>query len=114
MFESKIDKYKKEKGASSSEELFNITTPPDYQCPNIDRIIESLKSINKIIKYADKSYDVDELRDYISDIEYEMIYESDVEDIRRALEEVRYWGQEWKDLAKGLINNNDIDIEDIF
>lgn len=115
--QSKLDKLKSELGIGvTSENALGISIPPEFQCSNIDQVIKNIGSIEK---------EVDNARDYLRNEEYDDVQwhldsanhdlyglASEVEEIRTAIEEVRAWGQEWKDLAKRLINETDVKIED--
>lgn len=55
----------------------------------------------------ERSEDVTELRDIISDIQYELYdigggRKNDMETIRENVENIRAWGQEWKNYAKRI------------
>jgi soluble cytochrome b562 len=84
----------------NSEEIFDITTPPDYQCGYIDALI---KKVNGAIKYLDykQNEENEELINRIDDAEYLLRYmEEDLEELRKAISDVRDWGNDWKRLAK--------------
>jgi hypothetical protein len=84
--DNKIQILKKYLGVKYTEKIFDITNPIPYQCKKIDDCINNL--------------DTDE----ISDIKQN--YES----LRKKLEEVREWGQEWKNTAKNLFNKLPIEV----
>jgi len=114
---TKIQQLKQEQGIDlTSEYVLGITEPPEYQCPKIDEVIKDIGSIEK---------EVDNAKDYLRNEEYDDVQwhldsvnhdlyglANEVEEIRTAIEEVRAWGQEWKNLAKRLINETDVKIED--
>lgn len=112
---SKIEKAKEECGYKTSEYMFGLVSPTEHQCKSIDSIVEKVKNIEKfsvVGRYDQENTEL--LRDKLFDIEHE-VYDlsSEIEKVRSALEDVRAWGQDWKDLAKKLIENYDIPIEDI-
>jgi hypothetical protein len=71
----------------------------------INDAIESVTKLQRRIRGYERA-DEDELRDMLSDVEYLLSELSGyggsgvLEDLRERIEEVRAWGQEWKDLAK--------------
>lgn len=83
---TKLEKYKNDNNFNTNEEIFNIIAPAHFQCPNINKIIDKIND-----KYI----------------------ENDLEGIRQAIKDLRKWGQSWKDIAKYVINNTDININDI-
>lgn len=112
---SKLDTLKKDYNKRTTEDLFMITKPADYQCGSIDEIINA---VDYAEKYLDKAKGCDEdsikeLLDYIQDVEYELRGVVDyLEEVRMAVDSVRSWGQDWKNLAKEIIEDNpSIDIE---
>lgn len=108
-----VDELKARFKKSTSEELFDISNPPDYQCSNIDEVLKSLKSATKEIK----NYNRMEADELISAVEWVDHYISgldfDIEKIRTEIEHVRAWGQEWKDLFKYHVDNGNINIENL-
>jgi hypothetical protein len=49
---------------------------------------------------------LDDISWYVRDLEYEL------EELRRAIEGVREWGQRWKNLAKEFIEKGYVNLED--
>lgn len=88
----------------SSEDILGICNPPGYQCPIVDKAIAKIRDIHKASNMAGNCDEIKDIRDYLSDIDW---LDGDIEDLleqlRAACEDIRYWGQQWKDLAKGLI-----------
>lgn len=116
---SKIDELKLNHHIMSptSEDLFGIENPPEFQCDKVDYIVDviekALDEINDAQSYM-KNEEYDEANECISDIEYYISGNEDkMEDLRVAIESLREWGQQWKDLAKEMINDQDnvIDVE---
>jgi len=98
----------------TSENLFQIVESVGYQCPNFDKASQKIENIYKLTQFSryDDDDDVDELKSRLSDIEYESSgFADEIEDLREAIVQVRQWGQEWKEFAKRLIEENDIDLE---
>jgi hypothetical protein len=96
----KIDELKAINGYLTSEEMFGIDSPPDYQCPKIDKIIKAIRAIEKNAKVG--QYDEFEgLKDKLEDIDY-YVYdlESQLEELRSNIDLLREWGLAWKKLAK--------------
>ncbi|MCA1021549.1 hypothetical protein [Halobacillus litoralis] len=103
---------KVDRDVENSEKLFGFTVPPDFQCPNIDSIIKKIKIVENDSSNTDG--ESDELVDRLDDINHTVYQlESDVEDVREAIELVRSWGQEWKSLCKQILfdNKDKIDLD---
>lgn len=103
----------KNKFNSTSEELLGITKQPEYQCPNIDKTLRVLYDIKKeILGYTKglKYSDNEEVIKIANDIEWSinmLDIDYDLEKLRKSCEEIRTWGQEWKNLSKKLIAKQD-------
>lgn len=103
---------KKEYRVKSTEKLFGIEEPPEHQCPAIDQICNAISSINSSVNGG--RYDSRDEAERLSDIEYDVRgLEDDMEDVRANVEYLRNWGQEWKDLAKSIIEKYNIDINEL-
>lgn len=114
---TKIDQLKLDSHmmAPTTEQLFYIESPPEFQCEKMDRINEftnkALKEINNAQsnlydeEYSDAHGDVDDAEYYLNYIE------DTVEELRSEIEALRAWGKEWKEFAKRLINENEIDMD---
>ena len=112
---SKIEVAKKETNSNTSEYLLGLEPAIDYQCNLIDEIKDKVGSIEILSNVKRKEEDdVEVLRDKLYYIENEVDgLDEDIEKLRTAIGEVRSWGQDWKDLAKKLIERYDIKIEDL-
>ena len=87
----------------SSEELLGITPPPEYQCDTINKHIDEA---DKLLKCLARSYDNQDFEEITQGaIPYASQLEGNFEDIRYNIELVRLWGNEWKTLAKELIEH---------
>lgn len=95
----------------SSETVLGLPEPPSHMCSDLDGIIgigdmiisrldDALHSDNDPFDYIDMA--MDEARKISSDVEM----------IRSQVEDLRAWGQHWKDLAKNLLEHDSIDLED--
>lgn len=96
-------KIKKEYGAETTEELFGFDAPSEHQCDHINKII---KKCNKIYDYSRYTAMDDEgsMRDKLDDINYDANgFDDEIEELRTAIESVRAWGNEWKNLCKKLM-----------
>jgi len=88
-----------------SEKRYGISKQPEPTCPMIDKVIGEIEAIQKAIRGYEKA-DEEELRDMLSTVESNIgslvgYYKTGLmEDIRRNVDAIRNWGQEWKDLAK--------------
>lgn len=80
-----------------TEKAFGIGKEPSQTCPMIDAVISK---INSCLKMSDKCSEDDEpkiLYDVIYDMRYELSkIESDMENIRSHVIDIRAWGEEWK------------------
>ncbi|TCJ00006.1 hypothetical protein [Cytobacillus praedii] len=104
---------KDEYGVGTTEELFGLNDPVEYQCSFIDEVVKKVKSIQRDMNY----YRHDEKEDLIhrlDSISYDIgDLDDEINDIRAALEEVREWGVQWKELCKRLILQFNIEINEI-
>ncbi len=88
----------------TSEEKLGFDSPIEHQCPKIDTLVKAAKEIESAINHALKCDDVDDMRLNVEDADwYAGDIESGFEELRDALDNVRQWGQQWKELAKELI-----------
>lgn len=105
---------KKEYRVKSTEKLFGIEEPPDYQCPAIDKICNTISNISSSAEGNYLGYGNEDEGERLSDIKHEVRgLEDELEDVRAAVEYIRNWGQDWKDLAKQIIEKYEIDIEEL-
>lgn len=85
----------------SSERLHNIAPQPEAKCPLIDKM---LKKVEKGMSYLKSALEADNLDGALHEVTHAIWYfedlDGDLEDARKACEELRAWGQEWKDKAK--------------
>jgi hypothetical protein len=100
MSEMKINELKAINGYSTSEEMFGIDSPPDYQCPLIDKIVKAIREIesNTRVSNYDEWEDLKEKLDMIDYYVYDL--ESELETLRANIDLLRNWGNAWKELAK--------------
>ena len=106
-----IELLKQKLNVKSSEKLFDITEQPSQQCLNIDNIILDLertfKQIQSIVKDIKRTDNIDDILSLVDDIER---YSNDIDksnelnQLRKQIELVRGWGEEWKYFAKSLLN----------
>jgi len=87
----------------TSEERYSISPQPGDTCPLIDEVIRKIDEALGDIKNADRSESIDELRDACRNVDWALDgLEDKLEAIRERVSRVRGWGQEWKDEAKRL------------
>ncbi|PMD94873.1 hypothetical protein BWI97_15870 [Siphonobacter sp. BAB-5405] len=103
----KIDDIKAATGVAMSERLFNVPDPITWQCGKIDKVIEAIRSIERAVgKTENELKGLEGGEDALSsnsDAEYHTWGLTDkMEEIRKAIEGVREWGEAWKRLAKHL------------
>lgn len=86
----------------SSESELGVTEQPEPTCPDIDKAIKELKNLISMCRHSEKM-DEKELRDVVDSVDFEL---PDIigflEGLRTANQEIREWGQGWKDKAKEL------------
>lgn len=101
----KIDELKEINGYSTSEEIFYIDSPPDYQCPLIDEIVDAIKKIEDNAK-VNRYDEFEDLKDKLENIDY-LVYdlENKLEELRENVDRLRSWGIAWKKLAKEFAEN---------
>jgi hypothetical protein len=96
----------------TSEQRLGIIAPPEHQCSEIDKIIKAIRYCTKLADKADR-LDEEDAKSALNDISSELWnFERDIEDIRKACEGLREWGQAWKDLCKSVALEKDIDLQD--
>ena len=90
---------------NESEKIFGISLPPDHQCPQIDKIIKISNDCEKYAASISKEIDIVEAQATANDIEWNI---SEVplkmEELRKNIELLRTWGEEWKQVAKAMVN----------
>lgn len=92
----KINEFK-QKSNHISELMFDMPMPVPYMCQSIDDMVKEMKDTWRGVKNCDD----------LEDAVYDMgILEGDItsglETLRSNIEELRNWGEEWKELAKAL------------
>lgn len=93
----------KAKGAKTSEELFSIDQQPEENCPYIDKCIGDIsiayKDIKSELRQAEYSELAGSLEWGIDGMHESVDY---LEELRSRINNLRQWGQQWKDLAKEM------------
>lgn len=110
---SKVDEAKHSYHPYTSEALLGLPEPPDYQCDFITGLVKKVDGIES---------EIDRAHDYICDEQYDdaehhassALWDirnlaDEIESLRAQIEAVRAWGQEWKDLAKNMLNDETLD-----
>lgn len=106
-----IELLKKRLEVDTSEKLFDIDKQPEQQCPTINKMQANVKDGCREIKiYCKDLRSVEGAESLSSDIESSVSYYmsdkiDELEDLRKEIENIRQWGQGWKDLAKSILNN---------
>ena len=106
-----IELLKQRLEVDTSEMLFDIDKQPEQQCPAINKMQANVKDgYNEIESYCKDLRSIEGAETLASDIESSVSYYmwdkiSELEDLRKEIENIRQWGQGWKDLAKSIINN---------
>lgn len=87
----------------SSESERDIARQPEPTCPMIDEVIKALHNAASHIRGYERCDSVEELRDRIDSLERELFFwgsaEDQLEKIRKHVECIRIWGEEWKQYA---------------
>jgi len=85
----------------TSEHIFGVSIQPPDTCPMINSIQSDIKKALYALKGYERWEDIDELKSALEDIEYRLgSLDSELEDVRKNVEAIRAWGQEWKDICK--------------
>ena len=106
-----IELLKKRLEVDTSEKLFDIDKQPGQQCPTINKMQANVKDgCREIEIYCKDLRSVEGAESLSSDIESSVSYYmsdkiDELEDLRKEIENIRQWGQGWKDLAKSILNN---------
>jgi len=107
-----IESLKERLGIKTSEQMFDISEQPPQQCSNVDGIILDLENtsmdiqgIVRDIKRTDNIELIQSLADYIEHYSSDIDKSSELNELRKQIELIRSWGEEWKHLAKSLLNN---------
>lgn len=97
----------------TSETVLGLPQPEPHMCRDIDEIIYHA---NRIDVYADDigSLEKDAIIERVDWIQSRVIdLKNDAENVRSQVERLREWGQAWKELAKQLLENEKIDLEEV-
>ena len=81
----------------TSEQILGLIEPPDHNCPYLDK-----KKV-KIEKHLARKNLNPETRALLKEMKHA------IEDLRIRFEDLRNWGQDWKDHAKHLAEVNGLD-----
>lgn len=86
-----LQEYKNKNELNSSEEIFGIIKPPNFQCPNIDKIIKSIREIDDYCYKGRKNcLETEVLFECVEDVENEIQgLEDKLEDLRIACDNLR-------------------------
>ena len=88
----------------TSEEKLGFLEPPEHQCPVIDEAIRTIRDVEKSIGHALRADSLEEAQSHCNDADcWGGDIENYLESLRDVCETLRSWGQQWKDLAKELI-----------
>lgn len=111
---TKVDEAKESYHPYTSEALLGLSEPPAYQCDFITELVKKVEGIEGEIARANDHFRDEEFEDaehYASSALWDIRnVANEIESLRAQIEAVRAWGQEWKDLAKKMLNDEEIDI----
>ena len=89
----------------TSEEKLGIDKPIEHQCSSIDKMVKVAKETESAIRFALKCDDIEDMRAEVENADWHVgDLENGFESLRTAIESVRNWGEQWKEIAKELIN----------
>lgn len=104
-------KKKEYAGHVTSETILTLREPEPYMCGDISEVVVMASRImehaRNIKNSTSDSSDAREIFSIAYDIEHKM------EDIRHRVEGLREWGEDWKRLAKDMIEKDSIKLEEI-
>lgn len=99
------EKIKYDNANESAELNLGLVLPHEYQCPNIDYLLRNIGDIQRNLNKGLQG-DEDDLIDAIQDASYDLESIPDsLEELRNSIIEIRAWGEDWKAIAKLLINS---------
>ncbi len=111
---TKVDEAKESYHPYTSEALLGLPEPPAYQCDFITELVKKVEGIESEISRAHdylRDEKIEDAEHYTSSALWDVRNVADeIESLRAQIEAVRAWGQEWKDLAKKMLNDEEIDI----
>lgn len=97
----------------STENMFDRAPKVPYLCGDITPIMQSIESAQEDLMKGLYVDDCDILEEKVEDAEYELHGLVDkLDTLRDDIEALRMWGHSWKELAKQLIEDNHIKLED--
>lgn len=100
------EKIKYDNANESAELNLGMVLPHEYQCPNIDYLLRNIGDIQKTLDIGLKYGDEDSLTEAIENASYDLESIPDsLEELRNSIIEIRAWGEDWKAIAKLLINS---------
>ena len=109
-----IDEFKKLIKVDTSEAVFGISKQPEQQCPRVDEHLRlnerSIKDVEYNLKEIQRTTDSAIVESNASDAEWELTNLDAtlaLEELRTKCDDIRSWGQEWKDLAKQLLEERE-------
>lgn len=88
--------------ANRIEQAREMPRQPDLSCADIDAIIKVVNDATKDLVSWQKRVEDKDLESGLSDIEYELLcLEDKLEAVRKINEQLREWGQGWKEACLG-------------
>ncbi len=90
----------------SSETEHDIAKQPEPTCPMIDAVQKKLRDAELCMRRFEKCDDPEQLRDMLDSVQRELFHwdtaHDSLEAIRKHVESIRAWGEEWKQYALKL------------
>lgn len=97
----------------STENMFDRAPKVPYLCGDIIPIMQSIESAQEDLAAGLYANDFEKLEEKVEDAEYNLHgLVGKLDTLRDDIEALRMWGHSWKELAKQLIEDNHIKIED--
>lgn len=86
-----IGDLKKDFDVSYSEEIFGVIIPPEYKCVQISEMVNKIKTMTEGKLSAEETESIVNF----------------VESFRKHCDGIRFWGKQWKSIAKNMIEERE-------
>lgn len=92
----------------TSEEKLGLQEPANHQCGNIDDMIDRVNEAEAFTRQALTALDSQTVVQANKETHARLKgFADELEDLRVAIEQVRAWGQDWKNTAKELLDRHE-------
>lgn len=97
----------------SSEDILGLSNPIKHQCPTIDTYVKKAKELTGYVNDLGNVESLEEVVSIYKDLDWDIgDVEGNFENLRNSCAELREWGQQWKGLAKLLMDKHYPEWED--